>query len=683
MLTTMVLTLPHLASAQTTKPAETSAKTRQPNIIFVLCDDLGYGDYGVFFQNQRAKKKAPGEPWHSTPNLDKFAREGVQLPQHYCPAPVCAPSRASLMLGVTQGHANVRANQFDKALGDNHTLANVLKGAGYATAAFGKWGLQGEATGEGDWVAHPEKRGFDYFYGYIAHQDGHFHYPKEDKRPVWDSHTDVSAGLDNSYTADLFTARAEKWIVDQQKTAPDKPFFAYLALDTPHAKLQLPPAPFPREGLQWLGKAGQMTNASTGVPDSYYHPEYARATWDADKNAATPDVPWPDVMKRYATSVRRIDDCMGDLMGKLKTLGIDDNTLIVFTSDNGPSDESYLDAKAQPDFFNSFGPFDGIKRDILEGGVRVGALARWPARIKAGRISRTPSGFWDWMATFSEAARVPIPARSDGVSLLPSLIGQGKQRESTIYIEYIFKQWKTPDYNDFLPRHRGAARGQMQMLRIGNFVGLRTDIQSHADDFEIYNVVKDPQEGNNLAMSRPDLQRKFKDLALQSRRPSETAKKPYDEELVPSISNAGRFPGVTAKSYNGDFSYVPDLTAMKASITGTAPDIASAQRLTPSTGAKLIEGSIEAPTDGQYTFYLTTQGAAFLRLHRAQLIDADHDYQSGEEVSAKILLKQGKHPFRLFVADRNQMGLKTELQWSGPNFEKQAIPASALWRDGK
>ncbi len=287
------------------------------------------------------------------------------------------------------------------------------------------------------------------------------------------------------------------------------------------------------------------------------------------------------------------------------------------------------------------------------------------------------------MATFSEAARVPAPARSDGVSLLPSLTGQGKQKESTIYIEYIFKQWKTPDYNDFLPRHRGATRGQMQMLRIGNFVGLRTDIQSHADDFEIYNVVKDPQEGNNLAKSRPDLQRRFKALALQSRRPSETAKKPYDGELVPSVPNVGRSKGVLLKGYNGDFSYVPDLSAKKASITGTAPDIASAQQLAPRVGAKVIEGSLEAPADGEYTFYLTTQGAAFLCLHRAQLIDADFGYKSGEEVSAKILLKQGKHPFRLFIADRNQTGLKTELQWSGPNFEKQAIPASALWRDGK
>ncbi len=682
LLTTAALTLPNFASAQTATPG----KARQPNIIFVLCDDLGYGDYGVFFQNQRAKDKKPGEPWHSTPNIDKLAAEGVQLPQHYCPAPVCAPSRASLMLGVTQGHANVRNNQFDKALEDNHTVASVLKSAGYATAAFGKWGLQGEKTGEGDWVAHPQKRGFDYFYGYIAHADGHFHYPKENRKPVWDAHTDVSAQLDKCYTSDLFTARAEKWIADLHRKSPDKPFFAYLALDTPHAKLQLPPGPFPREGLQWLGKPGQMINAATGTPDSYTHPDYANAMWDDNKNSATPDVPWPDVMKRYATDVRRIDDCLGDLMGKLKKLGIDDNTLVVFTTDNGPSNESGLkQQKAQPDFFNSFGPFDGIKRDILEGGVRVGALARWPAQIKPGQISQTPSGFWDWMATFADAAKLPVPARSDGVSLMPSLTGKGAQRESDIYIEYRYNHNKTPAYTDFLPRHRNAPRDQMQMLRSGNYVAIRTSIRSQSDDFEIYDIVKDPQEGNDLAKSMPDLERKFKDLALQSRRPNDSATRPYDDELVPSVPNVGRLRGVTLKGYDGVFSYVPDLTAMKANISSTALDIAGADGKSkswrPQTGAKMIEGTIEAPADGEYTFYLNSQGAAFMRLHRAQLIDADFGYKSGSEVSAKILLKKGKHPFRLMVADRNKSGMKTQLQWSGPNFGKQTIPASAFSRD--
>ncbi len=427
-----------------------------------------------------------------------------------------------------------------------------------------------------------------------------------------------------------------------------------------------------------------MTNASVGTPNSYYHPDYANAMWDDDKNAATPDVPWPNVMKRYATDVRRIDDCLGDLMGKLKKLGIDDNTLVVFTTDNGPADESYLPEDYTPNFFNSFGPFDGIKRDIWEGGVRVGALARWPKQVKAGQISQTPSGFWDWMATFSEAAHIPAPAITDGVSLMPSLSGKGVQKESNVYIEY-FHTRQTPEYDEFLPDHRGRLRWQMQLLRLGNLVGVRADIQSQSDDFEIYDIVKDPQEANNLAKTQPALQQKFKDLALQSRRPNETAKRPYDEELVPSVPNVGRFKGVLLKGYDGAFSYVPNLTAMKANLTGAALDIkgtdGKAKAWRPQTGAKMIEGYIEAPADGEYTFTLTSQGAAFLRLHRAQLIDADFGYKLGSEVSAKILLKKGKHLFRLSVADRDKTGMKTDLQWSGPTFGKQTIPASAFSRD--
>ena len=170
------------------------AAAPRPNIIFILTDDLGYGDIGVFFQNQRQEKN--GTKGY-TPNIDKMAGEGIQLRGQYCPAPVCAPSRASLLTGVHQGHSNVRDNQFDKALEDNHTLATVLKGAGYSTAVIGKWGLQGSPAGtEGDdveasesrsnvpqspqtWPAYPTKRGFDYFFGYVRHTDGHEHYPKE------------------------------------------------------------------------------------------------------------------------------------------------------------------------------------------------------------------------------------------------------------------------------------------------------------------------------------------------------------------------------------------------------------------------------------------------------------------------------------------------------------------------
>ncbi|MBU6400272.1 MAG: sulfatase-like hydrolase/transferase, partial [Verrucomicrobia bacterium] len=177
-------------AALTPVPAQPAPR---PNIIFILCDDLGYGDVGVFFQNARARVDDRAEPWMRTPNIDALAAAGVEMRQHYCPAPVCAPSRASLLLGVTQGHANVRNNQFDKALENNHTLASVLKAAGYRTAAIGKWGLQGQGTNPAAWPAFPTKRGFDYFFGYARHKDGHEHYPKEGlydgPKEVWDGNT--------------------------------------------------------------------------------------------------------------------------------------------------------------------------------------------------------------------------------------------------------------------------------------------------------------------------------------------------------------------------------------------------------------------------------------------------------------------------------------------------------------
>lgn len=202
----------------------------RPNIIFILTDDLGYGDFGVFFQNARQTANVRSEPWHFTPQLDAMAAQGLQMPHHYCAAPVCAPSRASLLTGVHQGHANVRDNQFDKALENSHTLATMLRGAGYATACIGKWGLQGSGSSPATWPAYPLNRGFDFYYGYVRHGDGHEHYPKEGTyggaKQMWDNLTEVSADLDKCYTTYLFTARTKKWIVDQRAANPAQLFFS-------------------------------------------------------------------------------------------------------------------------------------------------------------------------------------------------------------------------------------------------------------------------------------------------------------------------------------------------------------------------------------------------------------------------------------------------------------------------
>ena len=323
------------------------------------------------------------------------------------------------MLGVHQGHANVRDNQFDKALENNHTLASVLKQGGYATVAIGKWGLQGTGNSPVEWPAYPTKRGFDDYFGYVRHGDGHEHYPKEGlysgKKEVWENNREISSNLDKCYTADLFTARAKKWILNHEAASPTQPFFLYLAYDTPHAVQELPTQAYPsgggiNGGLRWLGTPGHMINTASGTIDSWVHPDYANATYNDDGDPATPLVPWPDVYRRYATAVRRIDDAVADLRQLLQDLGKTTTTLIVFTSDNGPSIESYLpNQPLAADFFDSFGPFDGIKRDAWEGGIRMATLVCWPGHIRAGGINNSPSAFWDWMPTFAELAGMPPP----------------------------------------------------------------------------------------------------------------------------------------------------------------------------------------------------------------------------------------------------------------------------------
>lgn len=690
----------------------------RPNIIFILADDLGVGDVGAFFQN--ARRAAGNKAAHLTPELDKLAAGGARLTNHYCAAPVCAPSRASLMSGVHQGHANVRDNQFDKAIENNHTLATVLHQAGYATAAIGKWGLPGRAEkGPPNWPAHPLNRGFDFYFGYMRHADGHEHYPKEapykkiqrarqaakkgaptgeeadDTAPsiqgveVWDNRTEISAQLDKAYTADLFTARAKKWIVEQQQAKPGQPFFLYLAFDTPHAILQLPTQAYPaggglKGGLQWLGTPGHMINTASGEIDSWMHPDYAHATYDG----ATPDLPWPEVYKRYATSVRRIDDAVGDLRQLLHDLKLEENTLVVFSSDNGPSIESYLPEKITPEFFSSYGPYDGIKRDLWEGGTRTPTIVRWPAKIPAGRIVAEPSAHWDWLPTFAEVAGLPAPARADGVSLLPALTGQGSQRgREYLYFEYQQAQ-RTPGFPGFEPGHRNRLRQQMQALRVGDYVGVRYDVKSADDDFEIYQVTTDPKETKNLASepAQAGLQQRLKDLALQARRPDAGAPRPYDSAFVPAVdvAKAGLQPGLSWQRFEGATPWVPAAQGMKATANGRAAglDLAAPAAKSPKAFATVFTGYLEVPADGEYTFSLTADTGAELRLHDATVIDADFGYIGGSTREGTIRLKAGLHPFRLTTRHTGAAKPALALTWAGPELAPQPVPVAAF-RSGR
>lgn len=657
------------------------AVKQRPNIIFILVDDLGYGDVGVFHQNARKALKDPAVPFMVTPSLDRMASAGAIFTQQYANAPVCVSSRSSLLTGVSQGHAVVRNNQFDKALEDNYTIASTLKAAGYSTVAIGKWGLQG--TDKRDWPAHPLKRGFDDYYGYMRHSDGHEHYPKEGlyrkTKEVYDNTVNVTEGLDKCYTGDLWTARAKQWIIDYRKEKKSAPFFMYLAYDTPHAVIELPTQAYPAGGgltggLKWIGKPGHMINTASGEIDSWMAPQFKNAQY-LDKTTGKM-TPWKDVNKRYATVVQRLDAQVGDLLQLLKDLKIDENTIVIFTSDNGPSQESYLKEDYTPEFFQGYGPFDGIKRDQWEGGMRTPTIVQWKGAVKGGKKVFQPSFLSDWMPTLLDAAGLAAPARTDGVSLLPALTGRGIQQKQTLYSEYFF-DGKTPGYADFEEGHRNRMRNQMQFIREGDYVGIRYDIKSSDDDFEIYDVVKDPKEKQNRAPELPELQKTFKEKVLQMRLRSDEAPRPYDSVPVPPVSAKEARKGVQYQLYKGTFLWVPQTAALKAGKTGSG-DIKTGLNALLNGEAGSLGGYLRAPADGAYTFYLKVNGKAFVRLHDIALLDADYGYAPGAELHQTLLLKAGLHPIRLLFKREGQ-DPKAELYWSGPGFEKRLLEQSDFY----
>ncbi|GAA3580491.1 sulfatase-like hydrolase/transferase [Snuella lapsa] len=667
---------------------------KQPNIIFILTDDLGYGDLGVLYQNERKKNNDRSKPWAFTPHLDTMANEGAVMLQHYSAAPVCAPSRASLLSGLSQGHANVRNNQFDKALADNHTLANTLQKAGYTTAAIGKWGLQGDkrwSENGASWPARPTNRGFDYFYGYMTHVDGHEHYPKErlyrNHGQVWENDTDVTEALDKCFTGDLWTAKAKQWITNTVKNN-EKPFFMFLAYDTPHAVLELPTQAYPKGGglnggIQWLGTPGHMINTASGQPDSWMHPDYANATYDHDTNTATAEVPWPNTYKRYATSVRRIDDAVGDILQLLKDLNIDDNTLVVFTSDNGPSQESYLPkpyVPNHPTFFDSYGPFDGIKRDVLEGGLRMPLVVRWPKRIAKNTINNTPSISYDWLPTFMEAAGLPAPANSDGVSLLPSLTNSKGQKDSKIYVEYSVGG-KTPNYKAFNENNRNRPRKEMQMIRVDDYVGIRYNIEDVNADFEIYDIKNDTHQANNLAINNAmsELQSTMKARILQMRRTNTSAKRPYDDLTIPSVTVRKIKKGLRWTSYSGIYPWLPNLEVLNPSKKGKTKNLNNFDYTEQEQDLYLFEGYLEVPKDGTYTFSFSASGKAVIKLHDAILVDADYSYQANTTKTETMILQKGLHPIRIYLYNANMTAKPFKLEWETNNITKSSIPQSAFY----
>jgi MYXO-CTERM domain-containing protein len=661
----------------------------KPNIIFILADDLGYGDLGSFWQDKgshSAKK-------FDTPELDRLAAEGVKLTHHYVGAPVCAPSRASLLTGRHQGHADIRDSQMDKPLPQNHTLGTVMRAGGYATAWIGKAGLAGDegsvnlaGKGSQGLAAHPLMRGFDRFFGYLFHWDAHEHYPRNGTSPetafIYDGFSQVTNASLDLYTTDAWTAAAKQFMIDEVR-AGDKPFFLYLAYDTPHFNMQRPAVAYPAldddgdpttGGVQWtLDKdaSGNVRYASTanglGVVDAYTEP-------------GLPDT-FIGSEKQHVGMIRRIDRAVADLVRTLKDLGVDDHTVIVFSSDNGPHNEGN-----DPRTFESFANMEGIKRDLWEAGIRVPTIVRWPDGITRATNDENasfeldrPSATWDWLPTFAELAGVPAPSWADGVSLVPSLTGgKGQRDKGYLYFEFANGD-ATPDFAEF-PAHRGAARGEMQAVRVGNHMGVRTQVASAQDDFRIYDVVNDPGETNDLATSMPELQSRLKTLAITSRRPGAGIVRPYDAEAAPaSVPPPGLVNGVRWKRYAGPFPWVPELRDLSPTTIASDTTFAPAKHAPNDNAGLFYTGFVQVPVAGDYTFYVTSDAGASLHIHDAHVIDDDFNHD-GAEVSGIIALAAGYHSYRLCY--RHAGGEHVlDVKWSGPALRKQSVAPGNLFFD--
>lgn len=354
----------------------TSAAADHPNIIFILADDLGYGDVGCYGQRQI-----------QTPNIDRLAAEGTRFTDFYSGCTVCAPARSCLMTGQHTGHTWVRGNAGKDGKRvplrpEDVTVAEVLKRAGYVTGIVGKWGL-----GEPDTTGIPNRQGFDFWFGYLNQAHAHSYYPdylwKNQEKVVLSGNAD---GKREQYSHDLMTQEALGF-VEQNK---DRLFFLYLAYTIPHAKLEVP------------------------------------------SDAPYSDEDWPQPEKNYAAMITRMDADVGKLMKRLKDLGLDDKTLVFFASDNGPTSEG----GGKAEFFHSSGPLRGMKRDMYEGGIRVPMIARWPGRIKAGVVSRQVWAMWDFLPTAAELAGARVPANIDGISMVNVLLGKPQKDHEHLYWEF-------------------------------------------------------------------------------------------------------------------------------------------------------------------------------------------------------------------------------------------------------
>lgn len=426
---------------------------RPPNMVYILADDLGYGDLSCF-----------GQKLFSTPNIDALATAGMKFTQHYSGSTVCAPSRCALLTGKHSGHAVVRGNASVMPEGqqsmpaDTFTLAHLFKRAGYATGLFGKWGLGAPGS-----ASEPLKMGFDRFYGYNCQRQAHHYYPYF----LWnDSQREMLWGNVGTETGEYAPTLIHEQALQFIEANRDRPFFCYYAVVQPHAEMVAPTELMEKYRGKFLPE-----NSYQGVDGG---PRFRKGPYGSQ----------PEARAAFAAMVNCIDDYVGDVVAKLKELGIDDNTLVIFTSDNGPHHEGGHD----PVYFNSNGSQRGLKRDLYEGGIHVPMIARWPGRIEAGAETGHLSAFWDVLPTMAELVEQPVPGDVDGVSFLPTLFGGGQQKQH----DYLY--WEFHEIN-----------GRVA-LRQGRWKAVRYNVDDDPDStLELYDLSEDPGETANVAADHPEV----------------------------------------------------------------------------------------------------------------------------------------------------------------------------------
>ncbi|HZH72988.1 MAG TPA: arylsulfatase [Mariniphaga sp.] len=496
--TTILLGMALLSSCQF---GSTSTPTdKQPNIIYILADDLGYADLGCY-----------GQTKIETPNIDALAREGIRFTQHYTSSPVCAPARCMLLTGLHSGHAQIRGNDewadrgdvwnFEAMANDpnlegqrpikagTQTIGTLLQKAGYKTGIVGKWGLGGPLT-EGI----PNKQGFDFFFGYNCQRQAHTYFPvhlwKNTEKVVLDNkmvppNTKLPEGADpynpESYKDYRLTDYAPELMQDEViqfiHENKNQPFFMYYATPIPHVPLQAP-----KKWVDYYVKKFGDEEPYTGEQNYFPH-RYPRAA--------------------YAAMVSYFDEQVGEIVATLKALNLYENTLIIFSSDNGPTFNGGTDSP----WFDSAKPFKSErgwgKANLTEGGIRIPMIAHWSGKIKPGTSTDLISAHYDVLPTLCEVINVQPEGELDGISFLPTLLGQEDQNE------HDFLYWEFP------------ASGGQQAVRMGKWKGLRRNIFKNDMDIQLYNLEEDIQELNDISQKHPEIVKQIKAIFDKEHTPAE------------------------------------------------------------------------------------------------------------------------------------------------------------------